>query len=374
MSHDGCWIFVDDYADEARSFAEELENDGAIKIEVMLPTDARKALLADCREPAGVLMDVDLSSVAGEYGTGPGIAQDIRVKQKARSAREFPVVRFSAAAPIEKNVRGDPTSDDLFELKVPKSDVKERRDEVVQHLIGLREVYDAILWGSEHRGQQTELLERLFGVASDRFAELGHQAMSAKVLAGLAHAPHVAAGVFCRSFLVPHGLLIDQRLLAVRLGIDVVKSQGAWETMLGIAQAFKYNGVGGGRFERWWARGLEEWWFNEIDATAPLASRSIQERVERLVSRTNIQGLVPLEVPAGEDNSRPWCLCRLGLEHSPSEYIPIDPSGSVRLVSQADFPPWIDPSFASLKYAMREKDDPRINKQDLARLVQRQRG
>lgn len=374
MPHDGCWIFVDDYAEEAKAFAEELEGEGGIKIEVMLPADARKALLADRREPAGVLMDVDLSSVPGEFGTGPGIAQDIRVKQKGGGAKEFPIVRFSAAAPIEKNVRGDPTSDDLFELKVPKSDVKERRYEVVQHLIGLREVYDVVLWGAERRDQNAALLERLFGIPCNRFAEWGHQGMVAKVLAGLEHAPHVAAGAFCRSFLVPYGLLIDQRLLAVRLGIDFVKSQDAWNVLLEIAQGFRYAGVGGSRFERWWARGLEEWWFMEIDTVTPLASRSVQERYERIVEKTKINGLVPLEVPQGEDNSRPWRFCKLGLEQSCTEYIPIDPSGAVRLVSQADFPPWIDPHFACLKLALRGRGDPRINKQDLARLGQARRG
>ncbi|TCF96437.1 hypothetical protein BZM26_37695 [Paraburkholderia strydomiana] len=120
MHNDGVWILVDDAVSEAKSFADALLVKGGIQVEVLSPEDGRISLLSGARHPAGVLIDVDLSSISGETGTGPGIAQDIRVKQKSGAIPEYPVVRFAALAPVQRNVRGDPTSDDLFDVKIQK--------------------------------------------------------------------------------------------------------------------------------------------------------------------------------------------------------------------------------------------------------------
>lgn len=367
MAHDGIWIFVDDQPDAAKAFADELNEGGSVRVEVMSPTHARAALLLEKREPAGVLMDVDLSASSGECGTGPGIAQDIRVKQKNGSAREFPLVRFAAADLVARNVLGDPTSDDLFELKINKEELREHRDEMIARMLGLRVIYDKLIHHFEQRSETAQLLADLFGLNEDALSSWCHDAMTTKVLAGMAHTPHVAAGAFCRLFINPYGLLIDERLLAVRLGVDLIKSDGAWTKLLELTKEFKYCGAGGEQFNRWWARGLEDWWFSNVDGTVPLTGRSVEERIDLLTRKTGIQGLQPLPMLASEASHRPWRFCRLGLEKTPPEFIPVDPSEGVRMVSQVDFPPWIDPLCASLKLALRAQYDLRLVRRDLAR-------
>ncbi|GAB3399254.1 hypothetical protein NX774_17760 [Massilia agilis] len=373
MPNDGVWIFVDDRREEARAFAAEFERSGQIKIEVLSPTEARQQLLLARRKPAGVLMDVDLSSIADELGTGPGIAQDIRTKQKAGLAQEFPIVRFSAAEPVHRNVLGDPSSDDLFELKILKNEVRHKRDQIVLHLLGLTEVYEALDKLEASPGGWSAELDAIFGIDAVKFSGWGHEGLVAKVLAGAMHSSHVAANAFCRLFLIPSGLLIDEKLLALRLGVDVEKSGAAWATLLGKLGDAKYGGVARTRFERWWARGLEEWWFKNIDSITPLASRTVAERVDLLANRTTTPGLEPLAGSAPSSEFRPWRFCRLGLESEPAEFLPVDPTDSVRLTPQADFPAWIDPPVASLRLALRARNDARLNQKDLERMRRKHR-
>jgi hypothetical protein len=368
MPNDGVWVFVDDLQVEANAFAVELERTALIRVEVLSPNEARTQLLKAGRWPAGVLMDVDLSSIADELGTGPGIAQDIRTKQKAKLAKEFPIVRFSAAEPLQRNVLGDPSSDDLFELKIPKNDLKVDRNGVVSKLLGLTEVYELLNALTENLQQAEALVEKMFGIDAVTFTRWGHDGLIAKILSGIGHAQHVAASVFCRFFLIPHGLLIDSKLLSIRLGIDADLSHLGLLALAQHLDNFKYSGVAHQHFDRWWARGLEEWWFQNIDSTSPIAAKTPAERVVLLSKKTGVDGLVPLAGPEAQEQFRPWRFCRLGLESEPPEYIPIDPGECVRLTPQGEFPAWVDPLCSSLKLAMRARGDARLNQRDFDRL------
>lgn len=115
------WAFVEDQPNEAKAFAEQLRTgQPAIAVEVLGPLKAREDLLTGKVVPLGVLMDVDLSGVTGEHGTGLGIAQDIPGKQKAREIPDYPIVRLAGPKPVEKIVGGDPSSDDLLDLRISK--------------------------------------------------------------------------------------------------------------------------------------------------------------------------------------------------------------------------------------------------------------
>lgn len=368
MANDGVWVFVDDRLEEAKAFGAEFERSGLIRVEVLSPAVARSQLLVGRRRPAGVLMDVDLSAIADELGTGPGIAQDIRTKQKARLAEEFPIVRFSAAEPVQRNVLGDPSSDDLFESKILKNHVKDHRDDLVHQLLGLTQVYEALDALVECLEQPADALDKMFGIDAKTFSRWGHEALVAKILAGTAHAPHVAASVFARYFLIPYGLLIDSKMLALRVGVDTAVSGAAWTALLQRFDGIKYCGVAEQHFAKWWARGLEEWWFHSVDQSGPLAGKTAVERVEVLSKVFRIEGLAPLSSPVAQEPFRPWSYCRLGLERVPAEFIPVDPAHSVRMTPQSEFPSWVDQPYASLKLAMQARGDARLNQKDFHRL------
>lgn len=89
------WLLIDDSPQEAKAFAQNLAQEDVLPIEYISASDAAEALGTGTLKPAGVLMDVDLSSELGPQQTGPGMSQSIRVAQQKNLLPPFPLVRFS---------------------------------------------------------------------------------------------------------------------------------------------------------------------------------------------------------------------------------------------------------------------------------------
>ncbi|MES3676971.1 hypothetical protein QC589_13520 [Halomonas elongata] len=360
------WFLVDDLKEEAEAFAEKLRDDGGLAVRVLNPDEAKNKLLRDGCEPNGVLMDVDLSSIQGELGSGPGIAQDIRVKQKSQEIPEYPVIRFAALKKVKQNVRGDPTSDDLFDIKVQKERVARDITSLSEEIKGVRDVYDFL-----SRIKRGSIRKReIFGCTDEEFECWGNEAFCRRILGSVNTSVHVAAGYFMRNFLVPSGLLIDEVMLSVRLGVDYDTSGGSWLELKKNLD-FHYQGAGGGFFRRWWAFGLEEWWFNNINAEEPLVGLPATERVKFLERALGIKNITPLDLPRGSPGVSPWRLCTLSLEKEPSEIVPIDPAHSVKISPDVDVPDWIDPMYASFQEALRNREDFRLDMSDVESLSKR---
>src|SRR5208282_4468191 len=330
---------------------------------------AREHLLTGKVVPLGVLMDVDLSGIAGEHGTGLGIAQDIRGKQKAREIGDYPLVRFAGPKPVAEIVGGDPSSDDLFDLRISKNEVGINCPSVQRRLNGTKRVYDQL---SGFDSLDEHALNALLGLNPQQREEWSHPALHTRLADGRQTTVHVAAGTFMRGFLLSPGLLIDEILLAIRLGLDREVSGEAWSQLVKKMTDFKFNGSAHEEFERWWARGLEDWWLG-ISGGNSLASLTIAERHELLSNHFRLNGLVPLTMPKGSAGDRPWRLCTLSLEEFEPLHVPIDPSAAVRLTPRTDQPPWTDPQYAALGSAVRAVHDLRLNQSDIERLQRKYR-
>ncbi len=364
------WAFVEDQTDEAESFRKRLEaGEGAIAVSVLGPVAGREDLLTGKIVPVGLLMDVDLSLATGEHGTGLGIAQDIRGKQKAREIADYPIVRFARPEPVAKIIIGDPSSDDLFDLRIQKHEVVSDCGAVQRRLNGAKRVYEQL---AGLASVDEEALTVLLGLNAQQREEWSHPALHTRLADGSQFAVHVAAGTFMRGFLNSPGLLIDEVLLAVRLGLDREASGGAWRELLEKLTDFKFSGTAHEEFERWWARGLEDWWLGFSGGNS-LASLTIRERHEMLCNHLRLNGLQPLTMPSGSAGDRPWRLCILSLEADEPQYVPVDPSTSVRLTPRTDQPLWTDPQYAALGPAVKAIDDKRLNRSDLDRLRRKYR-
>lgn len=355
------WTYVDDSIPEAQAFAAKL-SDGAhpIMVTVLDPSEAREKLLSGSMPTSGVLMDVDLSSQSGELGTGPGIAQDIRVRQRSERLSEFPIVRFSGRDKVLRNVRGDPTSSDLFDLKIEKEELTQHLDDVQHRLRGLEVIYASIA-GLER--ENPDLLS-LLGVSDEQFEAWGHPSLIERLSSGVHFAVHVAAHALVNTVLTPPGLLINEKLLQFRLGVDAAASGEAWNELRAKFVSFQYAGAGAPFFSAWWAKGLDEWWWENYPSQ-PLSSLTIEERNKLLEQAC--KGLRRLEMPQGSAGIRPWRHCSLTLEGASGTWSPVDPSEAVRLTPWSDLPPWVDPQYAALAVAAEEKD-PRASREDLLRL------
>jgi hypothetical protein len=360
------WYFIDDRPEEAEAIAETLRGGpSGIDVRVISPSEARRQILSGELEPTGLLIDVDLSSIAGELGTGPGIAQDIRVGQKAGRLTEFPLVRFAWRERVVRNIGNDPVSDDLFDYKVQKEEARARTAEMQRVLVSLRDAYEAL---SQLNPQDAGGVVRLLGLDEARAREWGHPALFARLRSTRLAGVHVAAGALMNGLLLPDGVLIDEDLLAARLGVDRLRSGEAWTRLLPELRAFQYQGVGHAAFARWWSTALLTWWLDIRRSDESLMAFSAAERAEVLNGAFNLN-LAPMVLPDGSAGSRPWARCAMAAEEMPARFIPVDQMEAVRLRPTFDVPPWIDPQFASLREALQaERTDSRLDQNDLAKL------
>ena len=365
MAPNSGWLFIDDEDEAAKAFAEKLaEGDQPVSVELTGPASARDRLLTGATVPLGVLMDVDLSGTAGEHGTGLGIAQDIRAKQKAGEITDFPIVRFARPEPVAKNIGGDPASEDLFDLKIDKTEVARDRASVQRKLHGARGVYEDLFSTSS---LEDEELSQILGLAGAHYETWSHPALHSRLADGRQAAVHVVAGMILRYLIHSPGLLIDENLLAFRLGLDRAQSGEAWERLLGEFGDFTFRGAGHEAFTRWWARGLDAWWTGAMGSPS-LASLTITERHAKLQRVLQLENLSALTMPRGSPGERPWRLCSLSLEITEPQYVPVDPAVGVRLTPRIDPPIWVDPAYASFGVAVRNAHDLRLNRSDLDRL------
>lgn len=350
------WLLIDDNHEEATSFAKKLSSVDRLIVEHLSASDAIEALESGNFSAAGVLMDVDLSNELGQRQTGPGMSQDIRVAQQNETIGAFPIVRFSLREKILINIGRDSSSDDIFDLKIEKDglSVAEQCSEAQSKLIGVREIYDAL-------SAEPSELPALLGLTGEQWSRWGSSNFEQDVEQG--DRIHLRAYPFTRLLSHP-GLLIEEDLLAFRLGVSKQDSKG-WLALVEQLSFSHYSGVGSAEFKRWWARSIEEWWQDELKVPTPLAGCSIDKRYSHLNER--FDGLLPLKMPDESLGDRPWRHCTLTMEQR-QELLPVDPSKSVKLKPRSRMPTWLDPLYAALGVALQNRDDPRLDKEDLRRL------
>jgi len=102
-----------------------------------------------------------------------------------------------------------------------------------------------------------------------------------------------------------------------------------------------------------------------IGADTPLAGSTIAQRLELL--SPIIADLVPLQMPKCSLGERPWRYCLLTKE-SQQQLIPVDPARAVKVKPRSSMPTWLDPLYAALSIALQNREDPRLDKEDLRRL------
>lgn len=350
------WLLVDDSPDEAKAFAAGLSSVDRLAVEHISAADASTALGSGSLSAAGILMDVDLSNELGRQQTGPGMSQDIRVAQHKQTIPSFPVVRFSLRDKILENIGRDASSDDIFDLKIEKDGLSSDtlREAARRKLLGVQQVYEVL-------EQNDADLPSIVGLPADAWARWGSSSFQSDFELG--DRTYLRASPLVRMLVHP-GLLIDEAFLAFRLGVDRDESAG-WAHLVESLAEYAYRGAAGDCFVRWWARGIEEWWQDKLGSEAPLAGCDVSRRVELLSQ--NFGNLVALTMPKGSLGARPWRYCLLTKEQR-DEVIPVDPARAIKVRPRSPMPSWLDPLYASLGVALQNRDDPRLDKDDMKRL------
>jgi hypothetical protein len=374
------YLFIDDEADSKAStepYADEITeaSEGSLVIESYRPSSIQEVLETIAKsKPDGLLVDVAFTNALTQEHAplsydGIALAQQVRTLQTRglrhgdSSLPEFPLIRFSKADVILEYVSGDTTSEDLFDEKIDKAKTLDDPEPVAKRLLSLATDYPVIAkFAAGEKSEQA--VAQLLGSDVDFLGRI-----DARALLGLKRpdAPaHVLSRYLTGPFLGRPGPIIDEGLLAVRLGVDRKQSPD-W---LGLRDKLKpaaYVGVFASGYERWWMALVTDWWAAEIDADRALFRLGAADRVRSLVEKTGLTKLTPLAEDPDSPGTKFWHLCLRSKR-------PVDPGFGFPLLPEWGQETWHDVDYLCQEEALRDPRNPRLGRAERTRLAKLRKG
>ena len=144
------------------------------------------------------------------------------------------------------------------------------------------------------------------------------------------------------------GLLIDEDVLAARLGIDKTSSLD-WDSLKVKLSSARYNGVFCEGWQRWWAHIVEMWWNNEVISKTSLRSMSAAKRVDYIKETTGLQNLQAAQKIEKCDSDEFWTICK-------AYNRPLDPVDGLLIEGQDNLYPWQEPEYVSIDAALKKRN------------------
>lgn len=242
----------------------------------------------------GLLIDLQLKFSINDSEQvkyfGPDLVQAIRTKVKSGTIKDLPILLCSSETKLLELF--DKTSLDLFDKKYDK--VKDLvKDSVKIELISFSTAYKKL--------NAQEALQTILETDEDLFEfELEFNKLKT---------PHEQVNFIYNQLILKPGLVIDESLLAIRLGVDINTSKD-WEKLKNeILTAFKYRGILHEFNEKWWQSKLLRWWKENFKNSLQVVSAS--DRVMLLKEKFNLTEINPLPVPSHQRYETFWYKCYL---------------------------------------------------------------
>ncbi|WP_353718684.1 hypothetical protein [Dyadobacter sp. 676] len=335
------FLYIDDEPEKAKGFVKLLNDGETLTFHVAQPQswDATKKDLVErqgLNEYDGLLLDLKLEFSDGTEidvkFNGSDLAQTIRTDVKAKKINDLPIFLCST----DKNYMSffDRTSIDLFDRKY-KKETDFSSAEIKNEFIAFSNAYKAL------RGPMgvEEVLKR--NVAqNDELVAVALELEKCKT-------PHEVVYLVNQFVIHANGVLLDEKLLSIRLGIDLEKSEGWGQLKTEILNAFKYEGILGDYYQRWWQDDILNWW-KQMAGTS-LKVLSADERVNFLRQHTGITQILPIQMPSSHTFDTFWYACRLS-------GLPLEASDGLRTIEMPRYA-WQEPNYISLSYIQSEDRD-----------------
>ncbi|KAA6344025.1 hypothetical protein EZS27_008324 [termite gut metagenome] len=288
----------------------------------------------------GLILDLRLDDFPNEKNEradfrGTSLAQEIRTRQKEKEFRSFPIVLFSANDKLKKSLEN--SGKDLFDICIDKSKVNAASFDIyTPRLISLAEGYK-FLSGTK---EVAKILDVDINVIDDRFLSELSQLLNNPV--------HIISQFIIYELIEKQGLLIDDQVLAARLGIDIENSQD-WGKVIESLFSSKYSGAFSGGWQRWWALLVEKWWKDTIQAEPYLRSTPAEERVALIKNALKLDNLQSAQKIDKADSEEFWTVCK-------GYNLPLDPVDGLIIEGQEKLYPWQEPEYVSIDAALKRKN------------------
>lgn len=323
------YMFIDDQQTTATGIALGLSiNDLKVDFLPAKPWNEQIEEIKQRRsEYQGLLLDLQLRFPTNTMKyNAPALAQEIRNLVKEKDFDDFPILLCSTDENISNSFDKN-TNSDLFDEIYHKNNFG---DNVELEFIDLAKGYERI---REIGDNFSELLQNknhnIIQLILDKVKETD--------------TPHSIASFILNQLILTSGLLVDENLLAIRLGIDKEKS-GNWEKVKESLENFKYKGIFSEAWQRWWIGDIMRWW-RTISNKTSLQSMNAEQRVELLRENLELDSLTSIQLPENHEESTFWYQCKFS-----DIPIPLDSYDGFLLKGQDSKLEWQDKDYISKNY------------------------
>jgi len=271
------------------------------KLKVEKPTEPKSwneqiQFLRDKRkEFNGLLLDLRLTdrddNVNSVEYQSSSLAQEIRSLAKEGLIEDLPIILCST----DDNFKSlyDSTNQDLFDAVFDKD--KMNGSKVIEEFVAYVKTYETI------QKNKTDL-KKLLDSGDLNISQIQQYFNDLKTV-------HERAALL-KEVVFPSGILIDEELLAVRLGLDKEKSED-WEELLkklNRSNKSKYKGVYSKVWQRWWMPLLYKWWDKNFPKLF-FQNTPASKKVEALKKKFKLKKLTGLELPEYHEYHSFWHKC-----------------------------------------------------------------
>jgi hypothetical protein len=290
----------------------------------------------------GLILDLKLDDSPNEHNIraefrGTSLAQEIRTRQKEGELKSFPIILFSANDKIQLALEN--SGKDLFDICIDKSDIRVESfaiygPQMIALVSGYRKLLSSIDCKDKIFSIETSLLD-------SRFLSEFDNIKSSPI--------HLQARFLISELLEKQGLLINEDVLAARLGIDKEKSSD-WNLLKEKMTSAQYMGAFSEGWTRWWMPLIDKWWSKDLKADTSLRSSSAKERVKRIQKFYQFSNLIAAERIDKSNSDEFWTVCM-------AYNRPLDPVDGLLIQGQDNLYPWQEPLFVSIDAALKRKNN-----------------
>jgi hypothetical protein len=351
------YIYLDDEEPRTvRPYIDEVERHcGGLNISLHSPQVYQKQISALQKENYdGLILDLRLDQHANWEKTNGGekahyrgttLAQEIRTRATEGKYRDCPIVLWSTDDRLKSSYYKDHTGHDLFDLKCVKEEI-EKEDQanlIAIRLVSLVQGYEEIATIKGETRRSKSQFHRFLGF--DEPLEFIDPRITSYFDSKVGSIPiHEYARFILRDLLDAPGPLIDERILAARLGIDITASKDFQKLKNTYLENAAYKGPFRDGWKRWWSYFVEDWWKSLENSPGPLRSIPARERVAFLKKVTRLKGLISAK-PIKDDYSELfWTICQVSES-------PLDPRDGF-VIYVKDYKLWQDKLYVSIEHAL----------------------
>lgn len=310
----------------------------------------------------GLLLDLRLDEFTDNEGNGSDftateLAQHVRtLATKNELKKDIPIVLFSTDDKVRQVYATDLSSHNLFDRYIEKHQAPANASEKLWALAkGYQDIGEnKIIFAAE---SNNDLFGMLMGL--DELTDLDERVYSRFYEDTLVTPNHEYAQVILKDLIYTNGPLINEDILASRLGVDKKASVDDWRKIKELFKPAIYQGVFSDGWERWWSFKVDELFRNW--SSSYLRQLSAEERVKALMSLCDETSLTAAEP----------------IEHNSSSYFdtvckalkqPLDSMEGFRVHSSKEPKAWQEYEYVSLKAVLEripiDKKDIKILRSD----------